>query len=58
MGPKKVSSSRAQSNPPRNEKNPPEKIMHGADKFIGALIVNTNLEIFLDLNNLGPDLLD
>ena len=23
-----------------NEKNPPEKIMHGADKFIGALIVN------------------
>ena len=26
-------------NPPRNEKNPPEKIMHGAVKFIGALIV-------------------
>ena len=26
-------------NRPRNEKNPPEKIMHGAVKFIGALIV-------------------
>ena len=24
---------------PRNEKNPPEKITHGAVKFIGALIV-------------------
>ena len=24
---------------PRNEKNPPEKIMHGAVKFIGALII-------------------
>ena len=28
-------------NRPRNEKNPPEKIMHGAVKFIGALIVNS-----------------
>ena len=27
-------------NRPRNEKNPPKKIMHGAVKFIGALIVN------------------
>ena len=27
-------------NRPRNEKNPPEKIMHVAVKFIGALIVN------------------
>ena len=26
-------------NRPRNEKNPPEKIMHGAVKFVGALIV-------------------
>ena len=28
-------------NRPRNEKNPPEKVMHGAVKFIGALIVIT-----------------
>ena len=28
-------------NRPRNEKNPPEKKMHGAVKFIGALIVIT-----------------
>ncbi len=27
-------------NRPRNEKNLPEKIMHGAVKFMGALIVN------------------
>ena len=26
----------------RNEKNPPEKIMQGAVKFIGALIVTYN----------------
>ena len=26
-------------NPPRNEKNPPEKITHGAVKFLGTLIV-------------------
>ena len=37
MGPKKVSIHGP--NRPRNEKNPPEKIMHVADKFIGALIV-------------------
>ena len=28
-------------NRPRNEKNPPEKKMHGAVKFTGALIVIT-----------------
>ena len=38
MHPKKVSIHGP--NHPRNEKNPPEKIMHGAVKFIGALIVN------------------
>ena len=32
-------------NRPRNEKNQPEKIMHGAVKFIGALIVNIHLNI-------------
>ena len=30
-------------NGPRNEKNLPEKIIHGAVKFIGALIVITGL---------------
>ena len=37
MHPKKVSIHGP--NHPRNEKNPPEKIMHGAVKFKGALIV-------------------
>ena len=38
-GPKKVSIHGP--NRPRNEKNLPEKVMHGAVKFIGALIVIT-----------------
>ena len=38
-------------NRPRNEKNRPEKIMHGSDKFIGALIVNiTSLSLSFKKN--------
>ena len=45
MGPKKVSIHGP--NRPRNEKNPPEKIMPGAVKFIGALIVSLYVHIWI-----------
>ena len=38
-------------NRPRNEKNPPEKIMHRAVKFIGALIVRLEIRFYQQQQN-------